>query len=175
MIEYFFAVRDWFVVPVAGRTNESGGDGGYWGRVVGGGCSHLSSKRIAMVTRHRRHRLKGLVQRGGGWRPGLAGVPAGLILNFKEVPGGGKDTCSRGGGLSRKKISIGIFTIFGILFSSSCVVWISSGSFQAMPNGDMLGNFLSVIDYDFFFFFFFFGFFLSVYEDNCSWLKVEGL
>lgn len=51
---------------------------------------------------------EGTRSKGGGWRPGLAGVPAGLILNFKEVPAGGKDTCSRGGGLSRKKVSIGI-------------------------------------------------------------------
>lgn len=103
VIEYFFAGRDWFVVPVAGRTNESGGDGGCWGRVVGGGCSHLSSKRIAMVTRPRRHRLKGL-RSTRGWRPGLVGVPAGLILNFKEVPAAGKDTCNRRGGICKKNL-----------------------------------------------------------------------
>lgn len=84
VIEYFFAVRDWFVVPVAGRTNESGGDGGCWGRVVGGGCSHLSSKRIAMVTRHRRHRLKGLVQRGEGGDPVSQGCPRGLYWILRK-------------------------------------------------------------------------------------------
>lgn len=76
--------------------------------------------------------------REGGWRPGLAGVPAGLILNFKEVPAGGKDTCSRGDGLSREKVSIGISTIFGILFSSSCAVWISFWFLSIMmPNEDI--------------------------------------
>lgn len=59
------------------------GGGGGGGGNGSGGCSHLSSKRIAMVTRLRRHRPKGLVRRG--WRPGLVGKPARLILNFKKV------------------------------------------------------------------------------------------
>ena len=65
------------VERVAGGDGNGGGGGG------SGGCSHLSSKRIAMVTRPRRHRLKGLVRRG--WRPGLVGMPARFILNFKKV------------------------------------------------------------------------------------------
>lgn len=86
---------------------------------------------------------EGTRSKGGGWRPGLAGVPAGLILNFKEVPASGKDTCSRGGGLSRKKVSIGISTIFRILFSypilvsSGYLLMRSSATFRPMFNGDV--------------------------------------
>ena len=102
-----FLTRDWIFFRCARLVRRTGGrqNKRVWRRwrVLGEGGWWWLQPPVKQKNRHGNQAPSPSAEgtrstRGRGWRPGLAGVPAGLILNFKEVPAGGKDTCSRWGG-----------------------------------------------------------------------------